>query len=242
MTTPALNTPYAIIDAALRQAGRLSEGATPTPEQYASCMGDLQRIINFRQTQGLKLWLQEDLSIPLVQGQGGVGNPYTLTPSGSVNMTKPLRAQQGFYLDSSQNRRPVYPLSWDEWNRLSQVSQQGAVSQYFIDKQATSLNAYTWLIPDATAATGQMVLMLQQQVTNPISLTETMNFPLEWNIALVWALADERATGQPAEIMTRCAQKATFYWDALENWDVEDAPTSFAPDMRQGGYGMGNFL
>src|ERR1035437_610059 len=114
MTTPAINTPKAIIETGMRHAGKLGEGVLPTSEQYAMYMGDLQRIINLWQTQGLKLWLQTDQSISLTAGKGGQGNPYTLMPSGDVNITKPLRAQQGYYMDTSATRRPIYPLSWDE--------------------------------------------------------------------------------------------------------------------------------
>lgn len=242
MTTPAINTPQAIITTAMRQAGKLSEGQVPTSEQFANHMMDLQRLINVWQTQGLKLWLQTDLEIILVPGKGGSGNPYRLMPGGDVNMTKPLRIQQGYYLDvNAQNRRPIYPLSWNDWNRLSTVSQQGTVTQYFIDKQATSLDVYTWLIPDATAATGTMHLLCQQQVTDPTNLTEEMNFPPEWGIALVWGLADEICTGQPQAIMDRCQQRAMQYRMMLEDWDVEDAATQFQPDQRQGGYNYSNF-
>ena len=241
MTTPAIDTPKAIIDTAMRHSGKIQEGQVPSSEQYAVYMGDLQRMVNLWQTQGLKLWLQTDLPIPLTAGKGGPGNPYTLTPLGDVNITKPLRIQQGYYLDVSGVRRPIYPLSWDEWLRLSQTTQQGAISQYFIDKQQTSLNVYLWLIPDSTAATGTVHLLAQQQVVNPITLVDTMNFPAEWGIALVWGLADEICTGQPQTIMDRCMTKASMYRMMLEDWDVEDAPTSFAPDHRAGGYGVGGF-
>jgi hypothetical protein len=156
-------------------------------------------------------------------------------------MTKPLRIQQGYYLDQFQIRRPIYPLSWDEWLRLSTVYQTGPLTQFFVDKQQTSLNVYTWLIPDTTAATGTMHLLTQQQVTNPINLTETMNFPDEWGAALVWGLADEICTGQPQAIMDRCLQRSAQYRMMLEDWDVEDAPTSFAPDQRMGAYSRGGF-
>lgn len=241
MTTPAINTPLSIISAAMTRAGRLSEGGTPTSEQFASHMDSLNRLINLWQTQGLKLWLQTDLSIPLIAGQGGPYNPYTLTPSGSVDMTKPWRAQQGYYLDQLGNQRPIYPLSWDEYLRLANRQQTGAIAQYFVDKQATTLNVNFWLIPDAQAATGTAHLLLQQQVVNPINLVETMNFPPEWGIALVWGLADEICTGQPQTIMDRCQAKAAVYRMMLEDADVEDAPTSFAPDQRLNSYSAGAF-
>lgn len=242
MTTPNINTPYSIITAAMSKAGKLNRGSVPNGEQFAQYMQDLQRLIVLWQTQGLKLWLQTDLAIPLVVGKGGQGNPYTLSPTGDVSMAKPLRVQQGYFLDASASRRPIYPLSWDEWLRLSQTTQQGAIAQYFVDKQATSLNVYFWLVPDVEAATGTAHLMLQQRVMNPISLVETMNFPEEWGIALVWGLADEISTGQPQAICDRCQQRAAVYRAMLEDFDVEDAATSFAPDMRQGmGYSTGGF-
>src|SRR5690349_10579390 len=134
MTTPALNIPEAIINTAMRFAGKLAEGQIPSSEQYQTYFMDLNRLINLWQTQGLKLWLQTDLSITLVHGQGGPGNPYVIGPGGDVNMTKPLRIQQGYYLDNSGNRRPIYPLSWQEWMTLSTTTQQGQISQYFVDK------------------------------------------------------------------------------------------------------------
>jgi hypothetical protein len=36
-------------------------------------------------------------------------------------------------------------------------------------------------------------------------------------------------------------QKAEFYRAALENWDVEDAATTFQPDQRAGAYGVSQF-
>ena len=236
MTTPAVNTPYAIIHDAMRDAALLQDGDTPNSEQLTTYMRALQDIINFEQTQGLKLWLQVDTSITLVASQ----QTYVMSPTGDVVMTKPLRALQGYYLDSSNVRRPIYPLSWDEWIRLSQTTNTGAISQYFINKKPTTLEVSFWLTPDATAATGTAHLLLETQITNPISLTETMNFPQEWRIFLHWALADEICTGQPAAIMARCQQRAEMYRTALENWDVEDASTSFAPDMQRG-YARGNF-
>lgn len=241
MPAPNINSAKSIVETALRHSGKLAEGQTPTSDQYANGLMDLTRLCNLWQTQGLKLWLQTDLEVTLVAGVGGQGDPYVLGPGGDVNMTKPLRIQQGYYMDANGVRRPIYPLSWDEWMRLSQTSQQGQISQYFVNKQQTSLLVNFWLIPDTVAATGTAHLLCQQQVETAINLTDTMNFPTEWSIALVWGLADEVCTGQPQAIMDRCRMKAIEYRAMLEDWDVEDAQTSFAPDQRMGGYGISQF-
>lgn len=233
MTTAAsFSTVDRLICEAMEDAGRLQHGDTPDSEMFAKYLNRFNDLVNFWTTQGLKLWSQSDLSVPLVAGT----RDYTIGPGGSVNMTKPLRVLQGYYLDSSANRRPIYPLSWDEWLRLSTTTQQGQITQYFVNKRVATLNVSFWLVPDTTAATGTAHLLIQQQIARPISITETLDFPQETFIALRWMLADDIASGQPQAIMDRCKEKATVYRTTLENWDVEDAATSFSPDQRSGVY------
>ena len=230
MTAPTDNTPAAIIADAYVEAKLLQEGQSPSSEKIVKGMRKLTDVINFEQTQGLKLWLDIDTSVPLVASQG----TYTLSPTGDVVMPRPPRAIQAYYLDSTGIRRPLVPLSWDDYIRLSQVNQTGAINSFFVNKKATELSVFFWLIPDATAATGTAHLLLQTQVTNFTGVTETMNFPVEWRMFLVWALADELAGGQPQAIMDRCSQRAERYREALQAWDVEDSPTRITPDQRMG--------
>jgi len=236
MTAPNPNTPIAIISDAYFDAGLTQEGQSPNSEQIVTGMRKLTDIINLWQTQGLKLWLNVDTTVPLVAGTG----TYTFSPTGTVIMPKPPRAIDAYYMDSNGIRRPLIPLSWNDYIRLSQVNTTGQINSYFVNKKQEELSVFFWLIPDATAATGTAHLLLQTQVTNFISVIETMNFPIEWRIALRWGLADELATGQPQAIMDRCQQRAISYRTMLEDWDVEDAPTRFSPDSR-GQYSTGKF-
>lgn len=229
MTTPSLNTPYGIIKDAMFDAGKLQLGDDPTPDQIAQYMGRLNDLVNYFMTKGIKLWLLSDTSVTIVAGQ----NQYTFKPSGDVNMTKPLRVIDGYFLYSSNNsKRQLTALAWEDFQRLSGVgtlsSNQGTISCYFVDKQATELDVTFWLCPDATeVANGKPHVLLQTQATNPTTLTETMDFPAEWRIALRWNLAWEICTGQPQAVIDRCKEMATVYRMELENWDVEDAPTRF---------------
>ena len=230
MTAPADNTPISVINDAYFDAGLTQEGQTPNSEQIVTGMRKLTDLVNLWQTQGLKLWLNVDTTITLVAGQG----TYVFGPGSTtgIDMTKPLRVLEAYYRDVNAIRRPLIPMSWNDYIRLSQITQTGQLNSYFVDKQQTVLSVFFWLIPDAIAATGTAHLLLQTQVVNFITVTETLNFPVEWRIALRWGLADELATGQPQAIMDRCQQRATMYRTMLEDWDVEDAPTRFAPDSR----------
>ena len=110
---------------------------------------------------------------------------------------------------STGTRRPLSEISRSDYTYLSQTNSKGEPNSYFVDKQATKLDLYLWLVPDSTSATnGTVHLIAQTQVTGFVLVTETMNFPIEWRIALRWGLADELATGQPQAIMDRCQQRS----------------------------------
>lgn len=243
MTLPAINTPYAIIADALQDAGLISQADTPSGEQLASCMRKLRDVITFFQTKGLKLWANEDITVPLTAAQAD----YTFKPNGDVDMEKPLRVLEAYYLTTATNvRRPLTALSLRDYWTLGQAGElsanQGVVTQYLVEKLADELKVTFWLCPDSNEATnGEVHLLMQTEITNPSSLTETMALPKEWRMPLRWGLADEISTGQPQAIVERCAQKALFYRTMLEEWDVEDTSTRFTPDTTQGYRPGGSF-
>lgn len=225
-----------LVATAYEDACLMTVGGTPTVAQTARGLNRLNDIINLWVTQGLKLWLQEDLELPLDTGK----TTYSLGPGGDLDMVKPLSVIQAYYLTSSGTRQPMTILSRDEWTRLAQLNVPGALNSFFPDKQLTFLYVSFYNTPDATAAAGTAHLIARVAASNFVLDTDTIGLPVEWYIALRWALADELASGQPAEIQQRCTQRAAAYRTALEDWDVEDAPTYFQPDMRMQ-YGTGRF-
>lgn len=229
MPVSTSNTAYGIIKDAMFDAGLLQEGDDPNSEQLATNMRRLCDIINLWQTQGLKLFLQDEISIVLTAGQ----NTYTVNPDAGLEPHKHLRVLQARIETPTGNKRPINPISWNEWNQLSSGS--GSITGYHVDKQQGSLVVKFWNTPDANEALNTAVLLVHTQAANPFNLESDVAFPQEWRIALRWGLADDIATGQPQAIMDRCQQRAKLYREMLEDWDVEDTVTSFAPDMRNFG-------
>lgn len=230
MATSVSNNAYGIIVDAMVDAGLLQDGDRPNSDQLAVNMRRLNDTINLWQTQGLKLFLQEEVNVPLVVGQ----TQYVLGPSGpAVTMSRPPRILQGFIIGAGAVRRPLVNISRDEWERLSQITgNNGQINSFMVDKQATQTNLNLWPAPDTVEATNTATFLMQIQAPNPIFLSDSVGFPQEWRIALRWGLADDICTGQPMPIMQRCAERAKAYRDALEDWDVEDTPTFFNVDSR----------
>jgi len=228
MAAPAsYHTAERIIRQSLKDAGRLQTGDDPSAEVYIDALGRLSDLIFTYQTQGLKLWLNSLVTIPLIANIA----TYTLGPTGAGD--KPARVLEGWYARTDGNRRPLEVLSWRGYQGLGTLTQVGEVTGFFQDKQQSNISVKFWPVPSTScAATGSVELLIQRQAIGPVQLTEAVGFPVEWYMALRWGLADELATGQPALIMDRCERKAKMFREALEDWDVEEAATKFQPDTR----------
>lgn len=237
MATFESNTIQGIINDAMHDAGLLGEGEVPNSQQFADGGRRLQDMIQLWMTQGIKLFLNQEINFPIQEGV----NLYTLGPSGTVITPRVTQVLEANVVNPQGIRRPLVPLAWEEWMRLSQIDGiHSTISSYFVDKQTPYAKFYVWNTPDATEAMNTLQLHVRQAADAIQNLNERMQFPAEWRIALRWGLADEICTGQPNAIMARCAARASAYREALEGWDVEDAPTTWAMDSRND-YRAGGF-
>lgn len=222
------NTAFDIVQKAYEDAGYVQEGSSITDDQTIRGLARLNDLINLYQTQGLKLWLETDLAMPLVAGQIS----YDLMPGGDVDMVRPLRVKQAYFRDAFGNRRPLIVISRDEYSRLGQIHLPGQINSVFVEKKFDRLRINVWVPADTTGAQGTVHLIIHQQAIGIENVGGTTGFPQEWVIALRWGLADDIATGQPSDIVQRCAARAQAFRTALEDFDVEDAESFFQPDQR----------
>lgn len=221
-------TASALIEAGYRDAQKLAFGASLSAGQLAEGLDRLNDIINFWQTKGLKLFLDLEVDVTLVESQ----QMYSFMTGGDVSMDRPLQVMSVSYWDSEDNSRPITPISRQEWSTLTSRTAEGSVNQYFAETLYDRTNLYLWQVPDATAATGTLKVLVRKQATNPAVVADNTRFPPEWAIALRWALADEVSSGMPEAITQRCAVRAQAYRKELEDWDVEITETYFQVDSR----------
>lgn len=224
-------TPKRLITYALRDAGKLAFDTEADSAQLLEGMQRLADLLYYHQTRGLKLWLLQDIAVPLLADT----RDYSFGPTGDVVMNKPFRVEFGFaYVGTQQNRWPLIPISYEDWTRLSNITQAGNVTQYFVNKQLTTLDVSLWLTPDSTQATqGGVHLIMRTKADHLTNLNEEMLFPPEWYLALRWALADEFASGASVAIQNRCAARAAQFITDLEGFDIEDVPVQIQADMSQ---------
>lgn len=231
MTTPAqLYTPDRVIRDAMYNVKLLQEGSDPSSEQYARFLVRLQDLINFEITQGLKMFLYQDVGISLTVGQA----LYTFGPTGTTVMPRPLAVTNAYYLDPTAVQRPLISMSWNEYVNLGNVSQLGAVNSYFVDRQGYIMNIKLWPVPDVTQ-TGTVHFVFRTSPAALVNVTDTISFAPEWFMYLHWALASEIGVGQPQALTDNAKSMREFYRDALSGQDVEHSSTYMQPDPRMPG-------
>jgi hypothetical protein len=77
-------------------------------------------------------------------------------------------------------------------------------------------------------------MVVQQPITDISAASDVPEFPNEWMQALVWGLADQLALeyGLPVNHRQEVLMKAEKYRELLTDWDVENEPVFFIPDVR----------
>lgn len=221
-------TATAIVTAGYRDAQKLGRGASLPADQLQEGLDRLNDMKNLWQTQGLKLFLEDEVTIPMQV----MKQTYSMMPGGDLSIVRPLQVKSASFTDSGGSTRPLTPIGRDDWSSLTNRTQSGQVTQFFAEKLYDRLNLNLWYAPDATAATGTLMAVIRISTTDLVVGSDTLLFPPEWAIALRWGIADEVSYGMPPELQQRCQTRAQAYRQALEDFDVEDVETTFQPDGR----------
>ena len=236
-----------VISMALRKLGVLEIGETPDAATVTNASLSLNLLVKSMSTEGLKLWKNSEIIIPLVTGQttyilGGVSSTLmydSLAPLTAIT-DKPLKAIQGFYrnyLLSPYIDVPVMLLSKDEYNVLGSKYTTGIANSAFYDPKTTFGVLSVYLTPDAYASVNLKLHVVCQMPLNDLNVAgDVPDFPNEWMNCLVWNLADQLALeyGVPMNHRQEIGQRAMMYREAMTSFDVEPNSTYFTPDFRVG--------
>tara|TARA_R110000868_G_scaffold26035_1_gene100810 strand:+ start:353 stop:1117 length:765 start_codon:yes stop_codon:yes gene_type:complete len=237
-----------IISLALRKLGVLEIGAVPDTDTVDNAAMSLNLIIKQFSIEGLKLWKNSELIIPLVTNQSTyiLGGSTSTLMYDSLNPTvaitdRPLKVIQGFYRNNSVSPYidiPVMVISKQEYNVIGSKFSTGTANTIFYDTKKLNGVLYVYLTPDVNASTNMELHIITQLPLDDLSTALAIpDFPNEWMNCLVWNLADQLSLeyGVPMNSRQEIAMRAGTYKTLLTDWDVEAASTFFAPDFRSTG-------
>jgi len=234
-----------VIALALRKLGVLELGDTPDANSIANANMSLNLLIKQFSTEGLKLWKNAELRIPLV----GSNNYYVLGGSNSALMydttqpstavtDKPLKILQAWYRNISVAPNidtPIQLLSKQEYNILGSKFSTGTANSIFYDVKALNGILYIYLSPDTySLANLELHVVAQMPLNDMLLSTDIPDFPNEWMNTLIWNLADQLAIeyGVPMNYRNEIMTRAKVYKDQMNDWDVDAYSTNFQPDYR----------
>jgi hypothetical protein len=231
-----------IITLALRKLCVLEIGSTPDADTVANASMSLNLFVKQMSTEGLKMWKNSELIIPLTSGQtsyvlGGSTSTLmydSLAPTTAIT-DKPLKVIQAWYRTTTVTPvvdTPVLLISKQEYNILGSKFSTGTANSLYYSVKALNGILYVYLTPDAYSQANLSLHLIAQMPLNDISLsTDIPDFPNEWMNCLVWNLADQMALeyGVPMNHRQEIMQRALLYKSELNNWDVEASSTFFQP-------------
>jgi len=238
MATTYTITRDQIIVSALRKLGVVEPGDTASTidaNLVTNAAQALNLMVKQWMTEGIKLWTVKDITLPLVLSQ----TSYTIGSSGcDLTTDKPLRLIYAVlrntlatpYIDI-----PMQIISKQEYSQLGSKFSTGTTNSVYLNPGISTSTLKVFLTPDsATASNYQLILTVQQPISDISSSSAVPDFPNEWMNALVWGLADQIAIefGLPVNHRQEVMLRAEKYRTQLVDWDIENESTFFQPDVR----------
>jgi hypothetical protein len=210
-----------IIEQALRRCGVAT--STINAEMLQVGRDNLFLLLTNWGNRGINLWAVRSDEIAIVAGQ----DTYDL-PSGTVDLLNMLfRDVNGIDLEMSKLNRDDYTSIPDKTLTTSRPT------LYWYDRRITP-QVRLWPIPDATAATGTLVVWYHRQVEDVGALTNTLDVPTRWLKAVVTNLAVEMMQELPSVDAGRLSVLQAAAAQALNDAESEEtdaAPMYLGPDL-----------
>lgn len=220
-----------LIKAAFRLIGVGHRGESVPADEINDASEALNIMLKAWQADGLQLWKREEASITLSAGT----STYTLGPTGSITMQRPLRVLECVRRDSSGIDVPLNKLSKNEYWGLSNKSSTGTPVSYHYDPQLDNGDFTVWQTPDAaTAAEYTIEIVYHLPFEDMDAPTNNFDCPVEWleaiKFGLALRLAPEYGIDLPAQY--RLQKQFDEIYDKALTWDMENTSIYFQPDYQ----------
>lgn len=209
------------------------DGQTIDAGMIAKGSRSLNMLIKAMAAKGIPIWAIQTTPIPLVVAQGS----YTIGPSGAnITDNRPIRIYQAYIQDSNSNSWPMEQISKQAYDFLSRKATPGIPNQFYyaplLDKG--QLNIYP--VINQTGYT--IYASCQRQLFDMTNGTDTFDFPQDMYLMLKWVTARDLLSmyAVPAEIRQEVKENAERWENPSWDFEQEEASTTFAPVMGQGGW------
>ena len=203
-----------IVRRALRMVGAYTSPDLPRPEQLTDAITVLNMMLKTWQVEGF-LWLRRFETLPLVADQ----RVYSLGPSGSLSIDRPLHIYNATRKDSSGYEVPLISLTRSDYMAIPNKYSSGVPVQFYYDPLTDAGNFYIWPVP-STGMTYSIVLDCDRSLDIMTDSLNDYDFPPQWYDALTYGLAVRLAPEYGLPLTER--QMLETEYNALFNRIVTD--------------------
>ena len=173
-----------LINSALRIINVYTEAYTPSSFEMNSAAETLNLMLKAWQADGLQLTTRKTKTFSLVSGTAS----YTLGPSGTVTMDRPLRILAcNLKQTSSGTETELTQVSRTDYHALPLKTTSGSPAEFMYDPQLTNGVIYFWPVMDTTGYTAELLYVKPYDDLD--SSTDDIELPQEWMEAVKYGLA-----------------------------------------------------
>jgi len=218
-----------LLTAAVRKTGRLASGQSLTAQQLSDGMQALNTVIAYLQTIGVPLWARDSTQFPLT-----LDTPtYTIGTGLTINVPAPLKILQAFAVNTATDYGVEMEIISIFDNSLAVLNTLGSLpTQLSYQPQVDAGLITIWPAPDSVAVSDIQVKIIYQAPFEVFTAAgETMDFPKEWHLPIIYKVATILAPeyGVPLQDRRALREEGKEYLDMVESWGQEDGSMFFIP-------------
>ena len=179
-----------LISGALRIAGAIAQGETPTATQVTEAAEALNMLVKAMQADGMPLWAIKKYAVTLT-----ATSDYTIGVGSTVNTPKPLKVVNAYRHNTLTNIDvPMRVVTRQEYDMLGNKTSTGSPVQLFYEPLLSTGVMHVFPVPDTYSIANETIYIIYQRPFEDFDAsTDEPDFPQEWFDAIKFGLADRLA-------------------------------------------------
>lgn len=221
-----------LISGALRMAGAIAQGDTPSATLVSEAAEALNMFVKAKQADGMPLWAVKKYAVTLTASIAD----YTIGVSATVDTPKPLKIIQAYLSYTSTGVDvPVRIITRQEYEMLGNKTASGYPNQVFYEPLLHTGVLHVYPVPDATVVAACTLKIIYQRPFEDFDVSaDEPDFPQEYYHAIKLNLADILAPEHGLSIQERqdLSRRAQTAWAEALGFGTEEGSMYLMADIR----------
>jgi hypothetical protein len=179
--TTAKTSVAKLIAQALKDIGALGVGETPTADEQSDSFDLLKQMLGLWQIDGLMIYASSEIVFAATGAQ-----TYTIGPGGDVDTTRPTEIVSAFWRDGGIDYPVEVLTSKEDYDRICMKTLGSIPEAIYFDPTYPLGSLYVYPQP----STGELHLNVRAPLPEYASVTEDLNVPKEYELAIRYSLCE----------------------------------------------------